>query len=253
MNTREKAAQAVLDFLGSTERVMLLDGTHMGEKHPLALTMVLRTWPAAARVLFRVNSKANAEQFLAAAHIRVNVPRPGAFAAAAGHRLYVDTVNRASWAQSPNPVDAAIVYPVGSMNAREGDECVHDLLDRGAKKIILVTWVDNKDLSWAEQFKPVRVTYDTEAEDPDHHAGLKEIGAAARPQAPNNLPQYARNVPPELLVRRHCDHCCSSTWSRLNKPYPGPMALRNAPDGEYRATCLKCGTEAGDNYNWYEG
>jgi hypothetical protein len=138
------------------------------------------------------------------------------------------------------------------MNAGDGDECVHDLLNRGAKKVVLVTWADNKDLGWTEQFNPVRVTYDTEAEDPGHHARLKEIEAEARPVAQANIPQYSKDVAPEQLVRRYCDRCRSGTWSRLNKPYPGPTALGNATAGEYVATCLKCGSEANDNYNWYE-
>ena len=72
------------------------------------------------------------------------------------------------------------------------------------------------------------------------------------PTITKKLPRYAQSTPDEFLVRVSCrGGCRGTTWARLNLPYPGKSAIRKAPFGKYRATCLKCGYEASDNYNWY--
>ena len=67
-----------------------------------------------------------------------------------------------------------------------------------------------------------------------------------------NCPKYAQSVPVKYLIQILCKgQCNSERWARLNKPYPGKLALKNAKNGEYRATCLKCGYVALDNHNWH--
>lgn len=53
---------------------------------------------------------------------------------------------RRSWHSSPTNIDVVVVYPIDSLNVKNGDECVYDLLARRAKTIILASWTDNKDL-----------------------------------------------------------------------------------------------------------
>ena len=63
------------------------------------------------------------------------------------------------------------------------------------------------------------------------------------------LPQYARDVPRERLVRVFCKGDCGMTrYAELSKT---PWS-KEGFDSELYATCLVCGREAKDNYNWYK-
>jgi len=252
MNTKEHAAEKITAFLKSSDqRVMLLNGTHQNEKHPLVVRSVFANC-SKATVLFRVNSMANAGNFLRPVGFS-KAPKPGtALNAPNGNRLYVDTINQRSWKSSPNAIDVAVVYPCDSLDADSGSECVEDLRQRGVKKILLVTWTDNRDFSWVDSYNPVRVTYDAEAERAEYHADMKKLEAKVLKSVPVKLPEYAKSAAPEYLVRLHCDKCGSTRWAKLNRPYPGHAVLVNATTGEYEATCLVCGTHADDNYNWFE-
>lgn len=138
------------------------------------------------------------------------------------------------------------------MAENNGDDCVQDLILRKVKKIVLVSWTDNKDINWIEQFHPVKVVYDSEEDDPNHHERIKEIVSTSNSKTIIGLPKYAQNVPTDCLIKLNCKGCNSGRWARLNKAYPGKTALREAEMGEYIATCLNCGYENEDNYNWYE-
>jgi hypothetical protein len=66
------------------------------------------------------------------------------------------------------------------------------------------------------------------------------------------LPKYAQNADREKLVKLLCKGKCGKVvWAELNSTYPGKEALKKASMGEFQARCLKCGSVAKDNYNWY--
>jgi len=66
------------------------------------------------------------------------------------------------------------------------------------------------------------------------------------------LPDYAKNADRAKVVQLLCKGKCGrGRWAELNKPYPGKDALHKAQMGEYKATCMRCGVPALDNYNWY--
>jgi len=250
MSNREEAVHQLRQFLQADDRTLFFDGTHQNEKHKLALAGVLQLYPAPSTVLFRTNSKSNTGMFLADVGIK-KVPQPGAFLAVSAHRLYTDTINPVSWRKSPVPIDVGIVYPLDAMRADEGSDCVADLIRRQAKKILLVTWTDNRDFGWTAQFDPVHITYDAAEEQPEYHERMKELEAETiQSDLPKNLPAYAKRADPARLVRLHCRGCNTSSWAELNVPYPGKAALRRTGAG-YTATCLKCGRQNTDNYNWY--
>lgn len=250
MNTKEKAIASLQAFMTGPERVLLLSGTHQHEKHPLALGAALALAPAGARILFRANSKQNAGMFLQPMGIG-KVPAPGTFVRANNRELYVDTINRVSWRSTPSPIHTAIVYPLDSLGRDDGDDCVQDLMRRQAAKIMLVTWTDNKDFSWVDGLSPVRIVYDAEAERPDYHERMREIESEGTSVSrPKNLPGYAQSAPRDRLIKIHCRGCNTGSWALLNKPHPGATTIRQAPHGEYRAKCLKCGRDNDDNYNW---
>lgn len=250
MSNRDDAVRGLRDFFQGGDRFLFFNGTHQYEKHKLALAAALQLSPAPATVLFRSNHKSNTGTMLADAGIQ-KVPPAGSFLSVMGHRLYTDTINPQSWRKSPTPIEVGIVYPVDSMKGDEGSDCVADLVRRQAKKILMVTWTDNRDFGWVGQFNPVRLTYDAAEERPDYHERMREIEAeTTRSDLPKDLPAYARRGDPARLIRLHCRGCNTSSWAELNVPYPGKDALRSG-GAHYVATCLKCGRQNTDNYNWY--
>ena len=62
-------------------------------------------------------------------------------------------------------------------------------------------------------------------------------------------PRYAQHVPQHLLVRILCRVSCGKTrYARVSTDHWS--STDTDPDSEVYATCLKCGYEARDPYNW---
>ena len=254
MNTRQKATQSISSFLQADEKFLLLTGTYQKEKHVLALSLILSKYPTPATILFRANHARNTMDFLSPVLNLTKEPKTGVPISVQGrYTLCVDTINPMSWHSSPYNIDVAMVYPIDSLEYDAGDDCVQDLIRRKARKIFLVSWTDDKDFSWTDQFNPVHVIFDAEEENPEYHKRMMELLDSASPEIviKEKLPAYVASTPQKFLVKILCRGRCHTTrWARLNAPYPGRSALRSAPLGQYRATCLKCGYEATDNYNW---
>ncbi len=253
MNTKEKATQNVLSFIRSDKKFLLLTGTYQNKKHVLALSLILSQYPSPATILFRANHTMHISDFLSPILDLTKEPKVGIpINIQGGHKLFVDTINPRSWYSSPPNIDVAIVYPLDSLGYDDGDNCVQDFLRKNAKKIFLVSWTDNKDFGWTDQFSPVHIIYDAEEEDPKYHKRMLELLSSASPRTiSKKLPDYARSTPDKYLIRILCRRCNRTRWARLNAPYPGKSALSSARMGQYRATCLMCDYEATDNYNWF--
>lgn len=245
MNTKEKVIAEINRFLASDNKYLLLTGTFQNEKHPLVLDMLAMT-PGPLSILFRSSTMQNASLFL-----ENKKPRSRGTPIILGtHKIYLDSINKTSWRISPKQVDVGILYPIDAFSPSEGHACVEDFLTRGAQKIFLVSWTDNVDLTWTDSLSCVHAIYDAEAERPDYHKRMLE-SIQARPRTIRNLPQYAQDTDPNFLKKIFCKGKCGEyRWMRLNKQNPGDEALRKANDFEYKATCLKCGYVATDNYNW---
>lgn len=66
------------------------------------------------------------------------------------------------------------------------------------------------------------------------------------------LPNYASKADRAKVVQVLCKGKCGAVrWAEMNTLYPGKEELRKAKMGDYKATCLRCGSTAMDNYNWY--
>lgn len=255
MNTFDEAVRRISSYLESDDKFLLISGTHQYEKHILALRLVFNSYKSPTTVLFRSNSMQSLKgrNFLGRLfNSRINFKTGTPYRIRGGYTLFVDSINRRTWNSSPQDIDVGIIYPIDSLNFNNGDDCVQDLIDRNAKKIILITWTDNKDFSWVNQYNPCHVVYDAEEENPEYHQRVKEIELKhpRLSQQIKRLPQYAKSTPGNYLIQIHCDKCRCSRWARLNKPYPGKTALGNAELGEFSAACLMCGYEAWDSYNW---
>lgn len=65
------------------------------------------------------------------------------------------------------------------------------------------------------------------------------------------LPEYAASADRSKLVKILCKGTCRcERFAELNLKYPGIEQLCKAKMFKYTATCLICGYEASDNYNW---
>lgn len=173
MNTKQAAIEQLHAFFTSADKFLFFNGTYQGEKHPLAISAASQFTTKPSTILFRSNHTHHTGEYLQAVGIQ-KPPKPGGFIRLNSHLLRVDTINRRSWTKTPRQIDIAIVYPIDSLDADKGRECVQDLVGRDANKICLVTWTDNRDFSWVEKLNPVRITYDAEAERPDYHQRVRD-------------------------------------------------------------------------------
>lgn len=254
--TRQSAWDALLEFMRGEATIALVTGTYQREKHGLALHAAIESLSQRSNLLFRTNSVPHVADFLSP--VFGDVPLRGrVFQVEGGHVLYGDSMNPSSWSKTPGQIDVAVVYPIDSLDRKAADACLEDLRRRGVKKLFLVSWTDNKDFSWADHLEPVRIVFDAAEERPDYHERMMEhVSTPSSRHRRRNVPKYAAHVPDEFLVRIYCDgpkcHTKGARWARLNKPHPGLSTLRGAEGGEYVATCLRCGFEAHDNYNWHD-
>jgi hypothetical protein len=67
-----------------------------------------------------------------------------------------------------------------------------------------------------------------------------------------SLPAYAQGADRRRLVKLLCKGTCNATrWAEMNVEYPGREALTQSNVLDFTATCLVCGHEARDSYNWF--
>ncbi len=252
MCTREIAIKKIRDFLESENKFLLITGTNQFEKHKLML-MIIFCFYSNTKTLFRVNGMKNATDFLSPifdSKIK-NIKTGKPINVKDNNKLYVDSMNSKSWSSTPNNFDSGVIYPIDSLDPDKGARCVEDLLNRNTNKIILISWTDNKEFSWTQHYEPFHVIYDAAEENPEQNKKVKQnIKRTSKEHRISNLPNYAETIDNKYLVKINCDNCRCARWAKLNKPYPGQIALRNNSSEEYVATCLKCGWEAFDSYNW---
>lgn len=176
MNTRKDATEKIKKFLSSDCNVLLLTGTFQHEKHPLVFKTLFENISKPCKILFRGNHASNLKVFLSPIFKLNTEPKTGTpINVLGGHKLWVDTINPKSWDATPTELDVVIVYPVDSLNEKNGPGCVQDLINRNSKKIILVSWTDNKDFNWIDQFSPVKAIFDAEEERPEYHQDMIKV------------------------------------------------------------------------------
>ncbi len=65
-----------------------------------------------------------------------------------------------------------------------------------------------------------------------------------------SLPEYAKKGNIDRTFHSHCSNCKTGRYFELNTDFPEHNTLRSAEFGVYIGTCLYCGTQIYDNYNW---
>lgn len=167
MNTQQKALRELEAFVHSKETCVLITGTHQYQKHRLALK-VLGENLVDAQILFRVNAINNLDSILGS---NFSKHKPGESYKLGPNRLYIDSVNPRSWGKTPSVIDAAVLYPLDSVNRdKNKQEIIRDLLHlRKVKKLFLASWTDTHDFSWVNEYIDRHVIYDAEEEDPEYH------------------------------------------------------------------------------------
>lgn len=166
MNTRQKAVDSLQEFINSKEYAVLVTGTHQYQKHLLALQM-LGNIQQQSTILFRGNRLGNLGTFFEEPSFNFKTGTPYKLG---NHSLYVDTINITSWKNTLGRADYGIIYPIDSVCKENSKKrIIDDVRNRVEKKLFLVSWTDNYDYSWLDDFVDRRVVYDVEEEDPEYH------------------------------------------------------------------------------------
>lgn len=165
MNTKDKAAKEIFEFLESNKECLLLTGTHMFKKHEL-LVSILNTVPN-KKILFRTNALKNLGTFLKAdTQFKSGVP----YSTINDIDYYFDSIDIKTWNRSPYNIDIAIVYPVSAILSKGlYIKVLKDLQERGAKKVFFVSCQETYNFSILDNYVDQKVIYDVEEEDVEYH------------------------------------------------------------------------------------
>ncbi|WP_144626250.1 MULTISPECIES: hypothetical protein [Bacillus] len=164
MNGREQAEEKIIDFLKSDERVAIVTGTHMFEKHKLVVR-VLDENLQNAKILFRTSNMRMAAHFLN----NDNPMKTGRPYNGENCTFFVDTVNKKTWDKHGN-INIAIIYPLKPVSDNKiRKEIIENLFDfHGIQKLFFVSSQDTLDLTWAASIN-TKIVYDSLEDDPEYH------------------------------------------------------------------------------------
>lgn len=172
MNTRKMATESIVEFIKSDEKCALLTGTYQNEKHPLVLSTINELFKG-SRILFRANSMQNLSTFF-----RANKNfKTGVAYNLGSNTMYVDTINPRTWRNSPNNFNFAVVYPFDSVTKDGNKQSIMDDLfkHRNIEKVFLVSWTDNIDFSWSNDYVDRKIAFDAEEENPEYHQRMIDL------------------------------------------------------------------------------
>lgn len=145
---------------------MLITGTHQYEKHMEVLRTINKNVQDGVKVLFRVNAKDNIESIF---NNKIKSPKLNTRIKLSKLNLYIDTINSRTW--KGGKYNISIIYPIDSvcrMKEKQHEEIINNLLRNTVNKLFMVSWTDNFDYSWVDEFGiDRRVIFDAEEEEED--------------------------------------------------------------------------------------
>lgn len=176
--TRENAIKQLTEFMqSSSEKVVLLKGTHQFAKHTLVMDLITKDNDF-KKGIFRSNSLQNISTFLSQAGYKGAMGKrfvAGQAYNLSGTAFYFDSMfTRSTWGKSPSQLDFALVYPMDSF-CEKSQNVKEELLDnllrwKNINKIFIVTWTDLRhDYNWLSDFVDRIVIFDAEEEDLAYH------------------------------------------------------------------------------------
>lgn len=174
MNNRTNLKSEIKMFLqNDKEKVMLITGTHQFEKHKEVLRTLNENVNDGAKVLFRLNSEKNIESIF---EHSIKKQKLNTKIKAGNLSLYLDTINSRTWRD--DKYNVSIIYPIDSLcrkNDRQRKEVMDNLLNVTVNKLFIVSWTDNYDYNWLNEFGVDRVAvFDAEEEDKAYHDRVLE-------------------------------------------------------------------------------
>lgn len=169
MNNRSQLQKEILKFLESEdEKIMLITGTHQYEKHMEVLRTINKNVQDGVKVLFRINGKDNIGSIF---ENKIKSPKLNTRIKLSKLNLYIDTINSRTW--QCGKYNISIIYPIDSvcrMKEKQREEIINNLLRNTVNKLFIVSWTDNFDYSWLEEFGIYRkAVFDAEEEDSAYH------------------------------------------------------------------------------------
>ncbi|MFV9832892.1 hypothetical protein A4A36_07365 [Bacillus subtilis] len=165
MNGKVQAEEKIVEFLNSEERMAIVTGTHMFEKHKLVLN-TLEDSLEGANILFRSSVMDNVSYFLQS----TKALKTGTPYRTLNNTVFVDTVNKRTWDKHDSLIHVAVVYPLKSIeNEKLREDLIRNLIETyNVSKLIFVSSQDTLDLSWTNPIK-TKIVYDSLEDDPEYH------------------------------------------------------------------------------------
>jgi len=174
MNTRQKAKDQIIDFINSDRRCLLLTGTHMFEKHNLVLS-ILGDNVMSKEILFRTNALKDLSLIL---DTSIKNFKTGTAYGLGSSDLYFDSFDIKTWTNSPDNLDFAIIYPIGSLITRNGfnKSPIDNIFNKGSRshKVFLIGSHENYNFSLFDEYVDQKVIFDVEEEDIEYHKRVIE-------------------------------------------------------------------------------
>ncbi|WP_368223579.1 hypothetical protein ABQ613_06955 [Bacillus velezensis] len=171
MNNKTQAIKKLLTFIESNEKIALVTGTNMYKKHELVLKTITENF-VGSKIMLRTSSLNNAKEFMQASRaLKTGIPYN-----LNGSSIYIDTITKSTWGNTPNDLDFAIVYPLMPLTKQKlREELMQDItVFKNIKKILLVSSQDTFDMSWTEKYTKTKIVYDVIEEDPEYHNRVLE-------------------------------------------------------------------------------
>ncbi|WP_170075082.1 hypothetical protein [Paraclostridium dentum] len=174
MNNRENLNIEIKKFLeNNAEKIMLITGTHQYEKHIELLKTLSKYEEDGTKVLFRLNGKDNIETIF---NNKIKSAKLNTRIKIGNIQMYIDTINNRTWRN--DKYDVSIIYPIDPlcrMNDRKREEIINNLLRNNVNKLFIVSWTDNYDYTWLNEFGVDRIAvFDAEEEDKAYHSRVLE-------------------------------------------------------------------------------
>lgn len=175
MNTRTHLQKEIKEFLqAENEKIMLITGTYQREKHWEVLKTLNNSVQDSVKVLFRINAQNNIDSIF---DRKLKKPKLNTKIKLGNLRLYLDTINSRTWKYEDYNV--SVLYPVDSvcrMKDEQRKKVISDLIRHTVNKVFIVSWTDNIDFSWLDEFGIDRkAIFDAEEEHPEWHNNVLDL------------------------------------------------------------------------------
>lgn len=137
------------EFFSSDKRTMFVSGNSKWKKIEVVMDYIFNNLENNT-ILFRTNKLGNIDNVgIPSDYVKTKKVAGKKYSIEKNEFYFDSMLTISTWNKFQEPIDVAIVYPVDSLYESKQEECIQDLLENeDINKIIFVSWVENKDLSY---------------------------------------------------------------------------------------------------------